>query len=147
MPNPFPTPGTGTFPQFIPYSPSTFYTMDALDRVGVLRQPITIALACNPNSRAAPSWTSRTPEHATCTKSWAVTINQASGLCGNPIRGQTTNTVANVGLRAPYLGWATDSMYYFRTDKRLGTAHCKQRSRRNSNIAFSTRVPTPGRDC
>ena len=34
---------------------------------GVLPQPITLALACNPNCRAAPSLTSRMQGHATCT--------------------------------------------------------------------------------
>ena len=29
----------------------------------------------------------------------------------NPIRGQTTNTVANVDMRKPYPGWATSSAY------------------------------------
>jgi hypothetical protein len=45
------------------------------------------------------------------------TINQA-GLASaeNPIRNQTTNTVANIPLRAPYLGWTANTMYYFATD-------------------------------
>jgi hypothetical protein len=43
-------------------------------------------------------------------------INQANlASPSNPIRGQTTNTVANTALRAPYLGWTTNSMYLFGT--------------------------------
>ena len=45
------------------------------------------------------------------------TINQAPlASASNPIRGQTTNTVANIPLRAPYLGWTANTMYYFATD-------------------------------
>ena len=45
------------------------------------------------------------------------TINQAPlASTASPIRGQTTNTVANIPLRAPYLGWTTNTMYYFTTD-------------------------------
>jgi hypothetical protein len=32
----------------------------------------------------------------------------------HPIRGQTTNTVANVNIRKPYLGWAPNSMWQWR---------------------------------
>ncbi|MES2391154.1 MAG: carboxypeptidase regulatory-like domain-containing protein [Acidobacteriota bacterium] len=42
------------------------------------------------------------------------TINQANlASPSNPIRGQTKNTVANVPLRSPYLGWTTATMYEF----------------------------------
>ena len=45
------------------------------------------------------------------------TINQAAlASPEDPIRGQTTNTVANIPLRAPYLGWTANTMYYFATD-------------------------------
>jgi hypothetical protein len=45
------------------------------------------------------------------------TINQAPlASAADPIRGQTTNTVANIPLRAPYLGWTANTMYYFGTD-------------------------------
>jgi hypothetical protein len=45
------------------------------------------------------------------------TINQAPlASPADPIRGQTTNTVANIPLRAPYLGWTANTMYYFGTD-------------------------------
>ena len=44
-------------------------------------------------------------------------INQAAlASPANPIRSQTTNTVANIPLRAPYLGWTPNTMYYFATD-------------------------------
>jgi hypothetical protein len=44
-------------------------------------------------------------------------LNQANlASAANPIRGQTTNTVANVPLRVPYEGWTPSSMSYFRTD-------------------------------
>lgn len=33
----------------------------------------------------------------------------------HPIRGVTTNTVANVNVRKPYLGWGTSTMYQWRT--------------------------------
>jgi hypothetical protein len=44
-------------------------------------------------------------------------INQAAlASPTDPIRGQTTNTVANIPLRAPYIGWTANTMYYFATD-------------------------------
>jgi hypothetical protein len=44
------------------------------------------------------------------------TINQAAlASPSNPIRGETTNTVANIPLRAPYLGWTANTMYFFAT--------------------------------
>jgi hypothetical protein len=47
-----------------------------------------------------------------------ITANQAAlASPGNPIRGVTTNTAtaANINARKPYLGWATSSMYQWRT--------------------------------
>jgi hypothetical protein len=43
-------------------------------------------------------------------------MNQASlASPTNPIRGQTTSTVANLNYRKPYLGWTTSSMYQWST--------------------------------
>ena len=92
-------------------------------------------------------WTSRTPEHATCTRSWAGrSTRRPSPLQQTRFAAQTTNTVANIPLRAPYLGWTANTMYYFETGGEAWYNALQQRSRRES-IACSTRPPSPGRDC
>ncbi len=105
--NPFPT--LTPLPGWSPYSSSTNFTMDAL------------ALNWRPPTSYHYSLglQSKLPGGAVLDAAYSgarllhiitgVTYNQAP-LNGT---GQTTNTVANVALRAPYGGWATDSMYYF----------------------------------
>ncbi len=105
--NPFPT--LAPLPSWSPYSNATSYTMDALAMNW--RPPTTYHYSLGLQSKL--------PGGAVLDAAYSgarllhiiagSTINQAP-LNGN---GQTTNTLANLTLRAPYKGWATDSMYYF----------------------------------
>ena len=123
--NPMPNPGA--FPQWIPYKGSvdsngvangnvdTGYTLGsfALD----WRPPTTYHFSLGLQSRL--------PGGAVLDVTYAgardlhlivgTSVNTAPlATPSNPIRGQTTSTVANINARKPYLGWAPNSMYQWR---------------------------------
>jgi len=112
-----PFPAAPAFPVFTPYSPSTDFTLAALAMDW--RPPTTYHYSLGLQSRL-PGGPVLDVAYAGARDLHAIlgrTINQANLASGaNPIRGQTTNTVANVPLRAPYLGWTANTMYYFATD-------------------------------
>ena len=110
-------PRSSGLPQFTPYSPSTDYTLAAL---AMDWRPPTIY-------HYSLGLQSKLPGGAVLDVTYAGardlhpilgrSMNQAPlASPANPIRGQTTNTVANITLRKPYLGWTPNSMYYFGTD-------------------------------
>jgi hypothetical protein len=112
--NPFPV--SQTFPSFTPYSPTTTFTMDAL--TPDFRPPTTYHYSLGMQAKM--------PGGAILDLTYAgaralhqimgTSINQAAlASPADPIRGQTTNTVNNIALRAPYLGWTTNAMYLFGT--------------------------------
>lgn len=110
--NPFPT--LAALPSWTPYSSSTQFTMDALAMDW--RPPTTYHYSLGLQSKLPggavldATYSGARLLHIIAGR----TINQASlASAGNPIRGQTTNTVANIDLRKPYIGWASDSTYYF----------------------------------
>jgi hypothetical protein len=112
--NPFPVPPT--LPAFTPYSPTTAFTMDALTQD--YRPPTSYHYSLGLQARlfggavADLTYAGARNLHEIVGSS----INQAYlASPSNPIRGQTTNTVANTALRAPYLGWTTNAMYLFGT--------------------------------
>jgi hypothetical protein len=112
---PFPT--LPTFPVFTPYSPYTSFTMDSLAMDW--RPPTTYHYSLGLQSRlpGGPildvAYAGARDLHSILGRS----INQAPlASPQDPIRGQTTNTVANIPLRAPYLGWTANTMYNFATD-------------------------------
>jgi hypothetical protein len=112
--NPFPAPPA--FPVFTPYSSYTDFTMDALSMTW--RPPTTYHYSLGLQSQL-PGGAILDVTYAGARDLHTIlgrTINQA-GLASpsNPIRGQTTNTVANIPLRAPYIGWTANTMYYFET--------------------------------
>jgi hypothetical protein len=113
--NPFPY--TPTFPLFAPYSPSTDFTLAAL---GMGWRPPTIYHYSLGLQSKLPGGAILDIAYAGARDLHSIlgrTINQAPlASAANPIRGETTNTVANIPLRAPYLGWTTNTMYYFNTD-------------------------------
>ena len=105
------------FPIFTPYSPSTDFTLASLSMGW--RPPTIYHYSLGLQSRL-PGGAVLDVAYAGARDLHGVlgrTLNQASlASATNPIRGQTTNTTANVALRKPYLGWTPDSMYYFATD-------------------------------
>jgi hypothetical protein len=50
---------------------------------------------------------------ARSTKLWVTQVSNQAALASpsNPIRGVTTNTLANIPLRVPYEGWASDGLF------------------------------------
>ncbi len=113
--NPFPA--APNFPVFAPYSPSTDYTLAALAMNW--RPPTIYHYSLGLQSRLPGgavldvAYSGSRDLHTILGRS----INQAPlASPADPIRGQTTNTVANIALREPYLGWTPNTMYYFATD-------------------------------
>ncbi|MGA3010600.1 MAG: carboxypeptidase regulatory-like domain-containing protein [Terracidiphilus sp.] len=110
--NPFPT--LAPLPSWSAYSDTTAYTMDALAMNW--RPPTTYHYSLGLQSKL-PGGAVLDAAYSGARSLHIIagsTINQAAlASASAPIRGQTTNTLANLTLRAPYMGWATDSMYYF----------------------------------
>ncbi|MGB9197645.1 MAG: TonB-dependent receptor [Terriglobales bacterium] len=113
--NPFPT--LPAFPTFTPYSPYTDFTLAAL---AMNWRPPTIYHYSLGLQSKLPGGAILEVGYSGARDLHAIlgrTINQAAlASPEDPIRGQTTNTVANIPLRAPYLGWTANTMYYFATD-------------------------------
>jgi Carboxypeptidase regulatory-like domain/TonB dependent receptor len=112
-----PFPAAPAFPVFTPYSPYTEFTLAALAMDW--RPPTTYHYSLGLQSRL-PGGAILDVAYAGARDLHSIlgrTINQAAlASPTDPIRGQTTNTVANIPLRAPYLGWTANTMYYFGTD-------------------------------
>jgi len=112
-----PFPDAPDFPVFTPYSPSTEFTLAAL---AMSWRPPTIYHYSLGLQSKLPGGAILEVAYAGARDLHTIlgrTINQAAlASPGDPIRGQTTNTAANVALRAPYLGWTANTMYYFGTD-------------------------------
>ena len=112
-----PFPAIPAFPVFTPYSPSTDFTLAALAMDW--RPPTLYHYSLGVQSRLPGgailevAYAGARDLHTILGRS----INQAPlASPENPIRGETTNTVANIPLRAPYIGWTANTMYYFGTD-------------------------------
>ncbi|MGA3106386.1 MAG: TonB-dependent receptor [Terriglobales bacterium] len=112
-----PFPAAPSFPVFTPYSPSTEFTLAALAMNW--RPPTTYHYSLGVQTRLPGgaildvAYAGARDLHTILGRS----INQAAlASPTDPIRGQTTNTVANIPLRAPYIGWTANTMYYFATD-------------------------------
>jgi hypothetical protein len=112
-----PFPAAPNFPVFTPYSPYTEFTLAAL---AMNWRPPTIYHYSLGLQSKLPGGAILEVAYAGARDLHSIlgrTINQAAlASPENPIRGQTTNTVANIPLRAPYLGWTANTMYYFGTD-------------------------------
>ena len=112
-----PFPAAPAFPVFTPYSPSTEFTLAAL---AMNWRPPTIYHYSLGLQSKLPGGAILDVAYAGARDLHSIlgrTINQAPlASATDPIRGETTNTVANIPLRAPYLGWTANTMYYFGTD-------------------------------
>ena len=122
--NPFP-PDPGAFPQFVPYAapdpttgaPGTNLTPYLIDPN--IRPPIFQRYSLNLQTQLARDfvlevgYSGMRGTHMTVTRD----INQAPlASVDNPIRGQTTNTLANVPLRVPYEGFSAGQFFDIETD-------------------------------
>lgn len=117
--NPFPA-DPGKFPQFVPYAapdpatgaPGTSLSPYLIDPK--IRPPIFQRYSLNLQAQLARDfvlevgYAGMRGTHMTVTRD----INQASlASVDNPIRGQTTNTLANVPLRVPYEGFSPGTFF------------------------------------
>ena len=101
-------------PSFVPYTPTTTQTMDTLKsdfRPGSTYHYSLGVQAKIPGGAVLDvAYSGARALHTVLGR----TINQAGIASPSaPIRGQTTNTLANIALRSPYLGWTTATMYEF----------------------------------
>jgi hypothetical protein len=104
-------------PSFTPYSPTTTQTLDSLAQdfrpSSVYHYSLGLQTKIPSGAVLDVAYAGARGLHEILGRS----INQANlASPSNPIRGVTTNTVANVAQRAPYLGWTTASMYEFGTE-------------------------------
>jgi hypothetical protein len=113
--NPFP-PDPGPFPQFFPYSPSTQLSILTLD--ANVRPPILQRYSMNLQSQLTTDmvfqvgYAGMRGTHMLVVR----TPNQAAlASASNPIRGETTNTLANLTLRVPYQGWSINQMNFIQS--------------------------------
>ena len=101
-------------PSFTPYSPTTSQTLDSLSQdfrpASVYHYSLGLQAKLPSGAILDLAYSGARGLHEILGRS----INQANlASPEDPIRGQTTNTVANIAERAPYLGWTTGTMYNF----------------------------------
>ena len=106
---PFPTPDS--FPSFVPYSPTTnttIYGVAPRFRPAAIQQySFNLQAEIHSGWLLEVGYAGTRGTHLVRQRS----LNQAlSASSNNPIRGETTNTVANVSLRVPILGIPPDSL-------------------------------------
>jgi hypothetical protein len=105
------------FPTFIPYSPTTSNAITTFDPV--YRPPIVQEYSLGTQTQITPSlvleigYSGARGLHLLDVRS----VNQAnSASAANPIRGETTNTLANLALRVPFEGFSPYSMTQIESD-------------------------------
>ena len=111
--NPFPAPipTEASFPLFVPYTPGSNLTATAVDRdlePGRVQQfSLGIQSELTPNLLWEIGYVGSRGDRLQRSRS----LNQALLASGtNPIRGITTNTIANINQRKPFLGWSTSDL-------------------------------------
>ena len=108
--SPFPA-DPGAFPQFSPYSPSTSLSPSLIDPN--VRPPIFQRYSMNLQAQIARDFALEVGYAGMRGTHMIVfhDINQANlASAANPIRGETTNTLANIPLRVPYQGFSPSSL-------------------------------------
>ena len=119
--DPFP-PDPGAFPQFFPYSftnnPATDTQLSVLTLDPKLRPPMLQRYSMNVQSQVAKDlalevgYAGMRGTHMLVIR----TPNQAAlASASNPIRGETTNTVANLPSRVPFAGWSINQMNFIQS--------------------------------
>ena len=111
--NPFPSPLTtlNSFPNFVPYTPTSSLTTNAVDpnlEPGRLQQ-----YSMNLQTKLAENLLLEIGYVGTSGKDLQqfTSVNQALlATSSNPIRGITTNTLANIAQRVPYEGWTSSGL-------------------------------------
>jgi len=120
--NPFPAPiqNESSFPKFFPYTPSSAFTVNAVDpnvRPGTVEQyslSVQTQLAKNYLLELGYVGTRGTDLLR------LVSVNQALlTTVSNPIRGVTTNTVANISSRVPFQGWTASGLQQVQSKGRM----------------------------
>lgn len=104
-------PDPGAFPQFVPYSPTTSLSPSLNDPN--LRPPIFQRYSLNLQTQLARDFLLEVGYAGMRGTHMIVRhdVNQANlASVDNPIRGETTNTVANIPLRVPYEGFSPSNM-------------------------------------
>ena len=111
--NPFPPPipSEASFPRFFPYTPNTAFTVNAVDpnvRPGTIEQ-----YSLSLQTQFARNYLIEIGYVGTRGSDLLrlVSVNQALlASPTNPIRGVTTNTVANIPQRVPFRGWTASGL-------------------------------------
>lgn len=112
-PFPAPVPDESSYPMFVPYTPTSNQTVSAVDpdlRPGRVQQfSVGVQTALAADLLLEVGYVGSRGDRL----QRSLSVNQA-GLASeaSPIRGQTTNTVANIRLRKPYLGWSTEELRF-----------------------------------
>jgi hypothetical protein len=111
--NPFasPIPTPASFPMFVKYTPSTAFSQNAVDpdlRPGKVYQfSLNLQTELGRNLLLEVGYAGTRGIRLLRIRS----VNQALwASSSNPVRGLTTNTVANVQQRVPYLGWSSSAL-------------------------------------
>ena len=109
FPQPFPTPGS--FPYFPPYSPTSDVAISTV--ASNFRPAIVQQFGLNFQVELAKNWlleVGYVGSRGTHLLTYRAANQAALASPENPIRGVTTNTVANIGLRVPVEGMTPDGL-------------------------------------
>ncbi len=117
--NPFANPLTSvsSFPMFVPYTPSTSLTATAVDpnaRPGIIGQyDLNVQYGISSGMLLEAGYVGSRGTRLIRIES----VNQALlASAANPIRGATTDTVANIAQRVPYQGWTSSGLAQVQTE-------------------------------
>ncbi len=111
--NPFaaPIPNESSYPRFVPYTPTTALTVNAVDpnvRPGTIEQ---YSLSLQTQIARNYLWEVGYVGTRGTDLLRMVSLNQAFlASPSNPVRGVTTNTVTNIPLRVPFQGWTASGL-------------------------------------
>jgi hypothetical protein len=110
-PFPAPVPDESSYPKFVPYTPTSNQTVSAVDpdlRPGRVQQfSLGVQSEVLPDLLVDVAYVGSRGDRL----QRSLSVNQAAlASAASPIRGVTTNTVNDIRLRKPYLGWSTEEL-------------------------------------